>query len=301
MNNELRVSIKTSPDTDFVNFTNRKETIMTFTSDESLAVNKSVSPFKTRTIVDYTESSISTGEVTIEKIDDSRYKIKTDSSNFNPKVNVNINDSSIFTISSSGGIAIIECADFDLSSVEVGDKAIFYNESNDIQPKEIPFTIVNKEDNKIFVEDLYGMSSFSGPIVSSEGFSVYKPEILDSYIIRLNGDIQTTNHGLYAIESATDKFIIIKCDKQLIETSVVVNQPSVKVFSKVINFINLEVATDCILIIDDKEIEITSFGKGVFTATLQASSIAIKNKTRNVINTTVIFGTTSLDSDNFSC
>jgi len=301
MNNELIVSTRSSEDTDFKNFINRQETIMNFPSDSSLAISKSISPYKTKTIVDYIESFVDSGDITIEKFEDNRYKIKTSIPSFNPKINVNITSSSIFTIESSGGVGSIECGDFDLSNVDIGDKIIFYDEANNnINLKNISLTITSIKDNKIFVEDPFGLMMFSGEIEDALGFSVYKPEILDSYIIKLNGDITPANHGLYAIDSATDRFIIIKSDKELIETTVTATRPSIKIFSKTINFVSVEVTADCTLLIDDKEIEIASFGKGIFTSTLQASSIAIKNTSNTIFNVTVIFGTSNLDTDNLS-
>lgn len=299
--NEIENKIRTSKDSHFDTLTNNMSTKKIFNSESSLGVTKSIPPLSTSSIVDFNTLSFNTGTATIENISTDKYKISISGFEFNPSISVGVTIASNISISSTNGIIEISSPDFNLASVSEGDKFIFHVDENSpfsSSVQGVVYTITGIDGNKLYAADPTGAVSETQALGDLQYFSVYEPIVLDTYTLKLGSDFDANNQGYYGIDYATDKYVIIKSEKSLIEGNTTLTTQSLNIFSRVINFLYIESGSNLEIILDGQTIPLSGHGGvSTFSATVQVSSLSVKNQNETQLQVTVVYGTQSQDQD----
>lgn len=302
MYNKFTIETQSSDTSEFQDFVNKLSKSILFKSSSAQGISFSIDPLQSKAVADFTVPiSVVSSVLTISSFDTDQYKIELDTGNFNTNIDVGIVPTSSITVSPNSNLFSVSCPDFNLSGVQAGDSFIFHKDSLspfNAQSQGTVFLItgVDTANKKVYAQNSVGVSSET--VTGTVSFlSFFKNEISPSHVVKLNTGFHEQTKGTYGIVMATDRYLIINSDKELITGTTTLASGSLSIFSQIIDSVSLYCSSNCNVLVDGIPTLISSNGsEGVFVATLQCSSLAIQNPTSSRVNVVCGYSTSSFNN-----
>lgn len=298
MYNKITIETQSSESAEFQDFTNKIKKSILFESVSSQGVSFHLEPLQTISVADFSVPISVVGselELTTETSDE--YRLTLDTGHFNTPIDVGLISSSSVSVTPNGNLFSVYCADFDLSTLSAGDLFIFHKD--DLSPFSLQsqgtvfmVTGVDAADKKVYAQNTVGVAPETVTMTNLSQLTFFKNEITSSHVIKLNTSFHEQSKGTYGILLATDKYLIIKSEKPLIEDTTSLASSSISIFSQVINSISLSCNSSCNIIIDGEPMYVASYGGiGMFSLTAQCSSFSIQNPRQSRSEVSCVYST----------
>jgi hypothetical protein len=274
------------------------------TSDSS-QFNFKLYPNETKLIIDFNKNisyTTTTEFVVTNDINKNESKIEINNGYFNEPRLINVNNSSVINITNNNNYATIQCSDFDLSGVQVGDYLIFHDivTSNIASAnKGVPFLVTGIKGTSVHISAT-GVANQSAPIGDSGGISIYSSNgAQKDDVIHIQGGFNTSNQKHYRVKLGTDKYIITE-QLAIEETVLGVEDSEILILDTAINLIFIKSTRNCDLLINGQRTSIISSGNenNIFSISTICGKLQIENKSlyNNIVD--VFYSTITYNTNN---